>query len=286
MNLERIRIFLSVVDAGSVSAAGKQVHLSQPAVSRNLQQLEEELATLLFDREGRALRLTPAGKALVPAARGLLEHARALQASVRESAERGYHDVRIGSVDSVATFLLGSLVTPLRTAYPDLGVQLTTGRTQALLERLAADELDLALIACSGEPSAARATRVGRYDLQYYGRKDLFPRLSRARTEADLVGFPLVEIDALPGQATMIPRGARSFARAASLGAVKALVLGGFGVGSMLGFMLTRPERETLVKARIPHDPACALYLAAAPGWRGDGAKAIEETLLANLRVA
>src|SRR5690606_3561078 len=149
-----------------------------------------------------------------------------------------------------------------------------------------ADQLGLAVIASSGQPSSTRAWLVGCLDLQYYGRKDLLPRLSKARAETDLEEFPLVEVDALPGQATMNPGAARSFAKAASRVPVKALVLGGFGVGSMLGFMLTPAERATLVKARIPHDPACALYLAAAPGWHGAGAKAIEETLVANLRRA
>src|SRR5690606_19850072 len=112
-----------------------------------------------------------------------------------------------------------------------------------LLERVMSDDLDLALVAYSGSPPAERVTRVARYDLQYYGRKDRFPELERATSEAEVAaGFPLVEIEALPGQPTMIPRGAKSFARAGSLASVKALVLGGFGVGSLLDFMLSAAE--------------------------------------------
>ncbi len=285
MHLEKLSIFLEIVDSGSISAAAKLVHLSQPAVSRNLQQLEEDLGVSLFEREGRGLTLTAAGRALVPEARELLTRAETMRKTVRGSAQRSYHDLRLGTVDSVVSFLFGHLVAPLSQAFPELGLKLTTGRTAQLLERVASDDLDLALVAYSGAPPASRVTRIARYDLQYYGRKDRFGDLEGACDEEEIAAaFPLVEIEALPGQPTMIPRGAKSFARAGSLASVKALVLGGFGVGSLLDFMLSASERQRLVRAGVPHDPQCALYLAAGPGWRGDRALEIEACIAQHLR--
>ena len=66
MNLERLELFLKIVDTGSVSGAGREANLTQPAVSRSLKLLEEEIGSDLFDRQGRGLLLTAAGRALIP----------------------------------------------------------------------------------------------------------------------------------------------------------------------------------------------------------------------------
>src|SRR5262245_50788916 len=101
MNLERLELFLKIVDTGSVSAAGREAHLTQPAVSRNLKLLEEEIGADLFDRNGRGLLLTPAGRALVPCARQLVREAERAKLQVRRAAERASFDLRIGAVDSI-----------------------------------------------------------------------------------------------------------------------------------------------------------------------------------------
>src|SRR5256885_818768 len=60
MDLERLQLFLRVVDEGTESGAARAAHLTQPAISRSLRQLEEQLGVPLFERRGRALILTPA----------------------------------------------------------------------------------------------------------------------------------------------------------------------------------------------------------------------------------
>ena len=110
MDLDRLHIFVKIVDAGSMSAASRLVHLTQPALSRNLRLLEEELATDLFDRVGRRLVLTPAGRALLPRARALLAQASTVARDIERIAGRQYFDLRVGTVDSVATFLFQYLV--------------------------------------------------------------------------------------------------------------------------------------------------------------------------------
>jgi len=57
MNLDRLRLFLQIVDSGSMSAAARAVHLTQPALSRTLRLLEDEVGVALFERRGRALVL-------------------------------------------------------------------------------------------------------------------------------------------------------------------------------------------------------------------------------------
>jgi LysR family cyn operon transcriptional activator len=72
MNLQQLRYLVATVDAGTMTAAAQQVHVAQPALSRAVHALEEELGVLLFARDGRRLRLTDAGVDVVVAARRVL----------------------------------------------------------------------------------------------------------------------------------------------------------------------------------------------------------------------
>ena len=284
MNLDRLEVFLRIVETGSMGAASRVLHLTQPALSHSLKLLEEELGTPLFERQGRGLVLTAAGRALEPRARALLEAAQAIARDVGRTAAQRYHDLRVGTVDSVATFLVPHVLGRVRRGFPELAIKLTTARTLELLRRVTTSELDCAIVAWSGIPESARAERLGPYTLRFWGRKDRFGALARATTEEAVREFPIVEIEALPGQGSMIRKDAPSFAISGSLASVKALVLAGFGVGAMLDFMLAPAERSKLVHARVPHDPDCALYLVSAPTRTGATERKLDAALADGLR--
>ena len=283
MELDHLRQFLHVVDAGSVSGAAKLAHLTQPAVSRNLKLLEEAVGAALFDRHGRGLVLTPAGRALVPRARTLLQDVHDATRTVRRAAERGYADLRFGAVDSVASYLVPKLLAPVHQQFPELAWKLRTARSAALLEQIDAGTLDFAVVAAAGPPKAERAFRLAGYHLQFFGRAEQFARLAEVQTEAELRAFPLVEIEALPGQPTLLDSDSPAYAIAHSLASVKALVLAGFGVGAMLAFMLEPQERALLVCADMPADPHCGLW-AVCGAQRPEGrARALEQLLVQEL---
>src|SRR6185295_16635479 len=106
MDLDRLRLFLAIVRSGSMTAAARAVHLTQPAVSRSVQLLEDAIGAPLFVRAGRSIVLTAAGRALVPRAEALLDDEARLRLEVQRSAERDYFDLRLGVIDSVASGLL------------------------------------------------------------------------------------------------------------------------------------------------------------------------------------
>ncbi|MDF1604146.1 LysR family transcriptional regulator [Nocardioides sp. YIM 152315] len=81
MQLRHVRYFVATADAGSVSSAAARVHVTQPALSRQLRQLEQDLGVTLFDRSAGRLALNRTGRALLPGARRLLDAADALQTS-------------------------------------------------------------------------------------------------------------------------------------------------------------------------------------------------------------
>jgi len=260
MNLERIELFLRIVDTGSVSAAGREANLTQPAVSRSLKLLEEDIGADLFDRQGRGLLLTAAGRALIPCARQLLRESERARLQVQRAAKDAYFDLRVGTVDSLGTHVLPHCLTVLQKNHPELKLKLWMARTQSLLERVERGTLDLAFVAYSAPPSE-RSERVGSYSMKYYGRKDRFPQLATLSSELELRSLPVVEIEALAGQPTLIHADADAFAVTQNLSAVKALVLAGLGVGQLLPFMLSEAERSQLACAeRIEHDPDCGVY--------------------------
>jgi DNA-binding transcriptional LysR family regulator len=260
MNLERLQLFLKIVDTGSVSAAGRESHVTQPAVSRSLKLLEEDIGAPLFDRQGRGLQLTAAGRALIPCARQILRESERARLQAQRAAKEGYFDLRIGAVDSIGTHILPSCLPVLLREHEDLKIKLWMGRTQSLLERVDRGSLDLAIVAYSGPPSE-RAIRVGSYGLQYYGLSTRFAGIAGLSSELELRSLPLVEIEALPGQPSVIRDDADAFAIAQNLSTVKALVLAGLGVGQLLPFMLSSEERAQLTSAeKLHHDPDCGVY--------------------------
>lgn len=286
LDLDHVEAFLAVADHGTVTAAAKALHMTQPAVSRTLKLLEDSLGVSLFDRSGRAVALNATGRALVPRARAMIDEAVALRRDLVKVGQRRYHDVRIGTVDSVATFLLPNALAGLRDRYPELEVKLYSARTAELLRRLGDGLLDLAIVAFSGEPPVERTLPIGRYELVFHGLAERFPTLAEVTDEAALHAFPLIQLESHRGQPTLVDKehSAGTFAIASSLASVKALVLAGFGVGALLDFMLTPAERARLVTAQVAHDPDCQLHIAFGPLWDGLVERRIAATLADLLR--
>ncbi len=279
MDTSRIELFLATVDHGSLTRAAREVHLSQPAASRALRAFEEELGCALFERRGRSLVLTPSGRAALPWARRMLAEFDGLRRSAAQAADAGFHDVRVGTVDSIATYVIPSALPALRDLHEGLGVKLVSCRTADLLARLEED-IDIAIVAWSGPPPFEDATRLGRYEMQFYGRLDLFPSLADVTAEEELAAFPLVQIEPQAGQPTLLDPDADSWAATQSLSSVKALIMGGFGVGALLSYMVSPDDEERLARAKIPHDPDCALWAVCGPAWKSGEQRGVLQTLV------
>lgn len=155
MTPEQLITFSHVAEHQNISHAAIGLHLSQPAVSGQLQALQMSFGEPLYHRQGRGIALTPAGQRLVVIAnqiRDAMRQARA-QKSAAQALETGL--LRIGASTTPASYLLPEEVARFRYQYPGVAVQLVTGNTSDILSRL--PELDLAVI--EGEPGADQLTK-------------------------------------------------------------------------------------------------------------------------------
>ncbi|MBS0317202.1 MAG: LysR family transcriptional regulator [Proteobacteria bacterium] len=142
MNTRQLRHLLAVIEAGSISGAAQQVHLSQPALSRSLRALEDELRAPLFDRVDRRLVPTPFAQAYLARARRIVsEEAEGLrELALMHSGRAG--SLAFGMGSALARELLGGLVIELMAGAPRLKLRTLIETTDRLLAALRAEELD------------------------------------------------------------------------------------------------------------------------------------------------
>ena len=124
MDWDKLRIFHSVADAGSLTHAGESLHLSQSAVSRQIRALEESLNTTLFHRHARGLILTEQGELLFDATRAMSKRLDAASARIRDSEEEVFGQLRVTTTFGFGTLWLAPRLSALYDKYPDLNVDL------------------------------------------------------------------------------------------------------------------------------------------------------------------
>jgi len=148
VTLRQLEIFEAVARHASITRAAEDLHLTQPAVSMQVKQLEHQVGLALTESAGRRLRLTPAGAELREHGRRIAEQLADLQAAMDalRGLERGV--LRI-SVVSTANYFLPPLLARYGQEHPGLRVQLQVGNRDAVLGALADNEADLAI---TGQP--------------------------------------------------------------------------------------------------------------------------------------
>ena len=152
MDLAALAIFRAVVRENGVTRAAAKLNRVQSNVTTRIKQLEEELGAALFVRDGRRLVLTPAGHTLLPYAERLLALADEARDAVREDTPRGR--LRLGTMESTAASRLPTILAHYHHAWPDVSLELLTGTTGWLIDRVRDFEIDAALFARPPEPES------------------------------------------------------------------------------------------------------------------------------------
>jgi LysR family transcriptional regulator of abg operon len=186
MQLAQLRAFSSIVEAGSIRAGARQLGLSQPAATKGLRALEQELDAMLVQRSSKGIVLTPAGKAFLARARAMLEEMRQAREELAGLAGGTVHTVRVGVASVVGSWLIPPALAHFRADYPDTAVRVVEGTQESLLPLLREGALDFA-VCLRLEPESTRgfsARPLARFRLTVVGRKG--HPLRHARTLEEL----------------------------------------------------------------------------------------------------
>lgn len=188
MEFNDVRAFVRVVDRGSVSAAARDLHVTQSAVTKRLQRLESFLGARLLDRAQRPVVLTAAGQSAVEKCRRVLNEVGDLRAAVSDG-RIALADVRLGVAHALGEIVLTEPLGAVREEFPRHGLRLTTGWSRDLLEQVRAGALDAAIILLPDAdrlPSEVLGASVGKERLVVLGARAA--RDLRVRRIEDLQG--------------------------------------------------------------------------------------------------
>src|SRR5215475_15690071 len=146
MEFRHLRSFVAVAEELHFGRAAARVHIVQPALSRQIRALEDEIGIRLFERDRRRMALTPAGTAFLDEARSLLEHAdRAVEAARR--ADRGeLGSLRIAYVPAMVSTGLPEIVRSFRQRYPGVDVRLQEMTPATQVEALLGERVDVGFV--------------------------------------------------------------------------------------------------------------------------------------------
>src|SRR4051794_17375751 len=146
MTLQQLQYVLASFEHGSFSAAAESLHLAQPSLSEQVRRLEAELGVRLFERVGRGLVPTEAGRALRPHAEAALAAVDAAQASVGAVRELRGGTAAFGTVGTARSYLGTDLVEDFRRSRPDVGVRIIGKNSTRTVEEIQAGELEAGLV--------------------------------------------------------------------------------------------------------------------------------------------
>ncbi|NTW98088.1 MAG: LysR family transcriptional regulator [Oscillochloris sp.] len=146
MELRHLRYFEAVARHSHVTRAAAELHIAQPALSKQISQLEHELGVALFDRVGRNVRLTEAGEALLPHARAVMAQVEAARAEMAERIGLRKGRATVGAPPTVGNQLLPQVLAAFNKRYAGIELRLHEAGVQTLLDLLETGLTDVAVV--------------------------------------------------------------------------------------------------------------------------------------------
>jgi len=237
MDLKQLRAFLTVAETGNVTRAAEVLNLVQPAISRQLQLLEDDIGVSLFERARHGMVLTEAGRALVVyAQRAMLELERA-RVEIAGSVDGIGGLVTVGLLPSTCDLLASALVSAVAAAYPGIRMRIAMGYAGTLQQWVETGEVDAALIYGINRSPAIQTRALIEEALWVVGLPSTKLRKGRPVPLASLAGKPLVLPSAPHGIRTLVDHACAVShveltiaAETNAMSVQKDLVLGGHGL--------------------------------------------------------
>ena len=157
MELSQLRTLIHVAELGSLSKAADRLHIAQPALSRQIRLLEDELGVRLFDRHGRGMVVTDQGQDVLRHALRVMAELDEIRATVADEDAPLRGHVSIGMPPTVSDILAEPLVSAFRETHPEATLRIVSAYSGYLLDWMHRGEIDAAVLY---DPKSARTLRV------------------------------------------------------------------------------------------------------------------------------
>lgn len=192
MDTRGLRYFQTVAEFGSYSRGAEFLRLSQPALSRQIKRLEDDLGTALFIRHGHGVTLTEAGRTLLARSQVILRQIEQTRAEIREGASGPVGTVTLAVPPAAGTYLVPSLAERFAVSYPNVFLKVVGGYSGYIHEWLVRGQVDLA---CLHDPLPQRgfdAAPLVQEPVFLVGKSGTLPRGRRPVGIAELARLPMI----------------------------------------------------------------------------------------------
>ena len=264
MTDRRLQVFHAVAGTSSFTRAAEALHMTQPAVTHQVRQLEEELGTRLFDRANNRIALTEAGEEVRAYASRILGLYADMQESVKALTGERTGLVTLGASTTVAEYMLPELLGEFRRHFPEVRIRLRVANTDAVVAMVADSAIDLGVVEGAVEDGRLLVEECRRDELQVVVPPD-HPLAARDTvTPADLLPWPILFREDGSGTRSVIERYLESHGidaarldRPFELGsteAIKGAVRAGTGISILSAATLEKEVQLALLAVR-PLEP-------------------------------
>jgi len=146
MNLNLFKTYVKVVETQNLSRTANEFGLSQPAVTKQIQALEDMYGILLLERSGRRLKTTEAGEALYHCARDIIKAVEKAEKTMEEVAESRCGYLSLGASTIPGEYILPNVIKKFKDSYPQVKISMDVGDTERIFQRVANREIDLGVV--------------------------------------------------------------------------------------------------------------------------------------------
>ena len=145
MEIHQLEYFIAIVETGGFSRAAERCNVTQPSLSQQIKKLETEIGHLLFDRLGRTVVLTDAGRMLVPKARTILEEIHGIKADIHSNILDGQGSLAVGFIPTISPFILPGVIQRFGKEFPGASLEVHEDLTEEIVRKIITAELDVGI---------------------------------------------------------------------------------------------------------------------------------------------
>jgi DNA-binding transcriptional LysR family regulator len=254
VDLNDLEAFVLVAELRSFAAAAELIHLSQSALTRRIQKLEEMLGVALLERTTRRVDLTTVGREFLPKARRVLDDLDTSLLAVREIAERRVGQVNVACVPTAAYYFLPEIIRAFGEDYPNIRIRIVDEGANAVLQSVLNGEVELGINLLGGEEPEILFEPLLEDPFVLACRKD-HPLAEQAEvTWRDLAPYRFITVGRMSGNRLILDLGLaglehrpRWFYEVQHLSSSLGLVEAGLGVAALPRLAMPREEHAVLV---------------------------------------